>query len=557
MARDGLSSLLCAGLLLGALSPLAAAGDSHTEYARGLAVQVALNQGRKHILDGNYEAAIKVLESQIAHIDGSGEYLIALRDAYRGAINQLRRAGRPTETALIEIYSRRLAILEQGPPLEPDAKQPAHSAPAAPAAPITPAATFEQPPKVRAKSETNPAPSCPAVGEDIGGDPFDTANNKRLAEARALLDRADAEFRGERYAKASELYARAHEAVPDVTRESSDRWAYCRLHAVVLRLNQRNRPTAKSELDNLEQEVRTAMGMTPKLKDFGEKLLGTIQVRRTTDEAPAKAAPAPAAATAPAAPAIKVRHGQAPGTGWATAETANFRIFHNQTAEYAERLAKIAETTRATVQRQWFGKVSEDWNPRCDIYLYATTDAYSQAAKVRPDSPGNTTYVRKGSTVVSRRIDLHVDDPNVLSNVLPHETTHAVLVGRFGPFDLPRWADEGLATLAEPSDSVARWLRNAQQYRQSGQTFSAQQLLQLPDWPEDRLLIAFYAQSVSLVDYLCKQKGRDVFVRFLSDSLRSGDVAALKKHYGFQSYQDLDLHWRADAFGETDSGYAQ
>src|SRR5262245_62196511 len=98
MARDGLSSLLCAGLLLGALSPLAAAGDSHTEYARGLAVQVALNQGRKHILDGNYEAAIKVLESQIAHIDGSGEYLIALRDAYRGAINQLRRAGRPTRS---------------------------------------------------------------------------------------------------------------------------------------------------------------------------------------------------------------------------------------------------------------------------------------------------------------------------------------------------------------------------------------------------------------------------------------------------------------------------
>ncbi len=554
MARDGLSPLLCAGLLLGALNPLAVAGDSHTEYARGLAVQVALHQGREHMRTGNYEAAVKVLESQIAHIDGSGEYLIALRDAYRGAIKNLRLAGRPTESALVEIYARRLSILEQGPPLEPDAKQPARPAPTAP---VSAATTLAQPAKVRAKIDTNPAPSRPAVGEDGGGDPFDTSNHKRFAEARALLDRADAEFRGERYAKAGELYALAHQAVPDVTRDANDRWAYCRLHAVVLRLNQRDRPTAKSELDGLEQEVRTAMDMTPKLKVFGEKLLGTIQTRRTTDEAPAKETAPPSAAAAPAAPAIKVRHGQAPGTGWAVAETTNFRIFHNQTAEYAEMVAKVAETTRSAMQRQWFGKVSEDWNPRCDIYLYATTDAYSQAAKVRPDSPGNTTYVRKGSTVVSRRIDLHVDDPNVLSNVLPHETTHAILVGRFGPFDLPRWADEGLATLGEPSDSVARWLRNAQQYRQSGQTFSAQQLLQLPDWPEDRLLVSFYAHSISLVDFLCKQKGRDVFVRFLSDSLRIGDVAALKKHYGFQSYQDLDARWRAEAFGEGETGYVQ
>src|SRR5260221_1173776 len=116
MARDGLPSLLCAGLLLGTLS-LRAAGDSQTEYTRGLTVQVALNQGRADMRENKYELAVKVLESQIAYINGSGEYLMALRDAYRGAIKNLRLVNRPTEAALAEVYARRLAILENGAPL--------------------------------------------------------------------------------------------------------------------------------------------------------------------------------------------------------------------------------------------------------------------------------------------------------------------------------------------------------------------------------------------------------------------------------------------------------
>src|SRR5439155_12146775 len=141
------------------------------------------------------------------------------------------------------------------------------------APPPAPSAASVPPPKVRAKIDTSPR-EVPAAG-----DPFDTSNQRRLGEARGLLDRANAEFRGEHYEKAGELYALAHQAVPDVTRDVSERWAYCRLHVVVLRLNQRERPPSKSELDSLEQEVRTAAGMTPKLKDFGAKLLATIQTR--------------------------------------------------------------------------------------------------------------------------------------------------------------------------------------------------------------------------------------------------------------------------------------
>ena len=105
------------------------------------------------------------------------------------------------------------------------------------------------------------------------------------------------------------------------------------------------------------------------------------------------------------------------------------------------------------MQRKWFGKVSEDWNPRCDIYVYPNAEAYNkQAPEARPNTPANTTVARKGSTILSRRIDVHVDNPNLRSNDLAHETMHALLADRFGPFDLPRWADEGIAVLSEPPE---------------------------------------------------------------------------------------------------------
>ena len=58
--------------------------------------------------------------------------------------------------------------------------------------------------------------------------------------------------------------------------------------------------------------------------------------------------------------------------GWGRAETANFRIFHNQSHDLAEQVAQTAERTRATMARKWFGGFKENWSPRCDIYLHGS-----------------------------------------------------------------------------------------------------------------------------------------------------------------------------------------
>src|SRR5262249_22237240 len=160
--------------------------------------------------------------------------------------------------------------------------------------------------------------------------------------------------------------------------------------------------------------------LTPKLDAFGKDLLRKIQDRRSValvDTPPAGAADG----------VVEVRHTPARQGTWAAAETTNFRVLHLQSRELAERVARSAEATRAAMTRKWFGDDPGPWKPRCDIFLYATAQEYSQATGAPNNSPGHSTMRSEGEHVMSRRIDLHCDDPNMTVGVLPHETTHVVL----------------------------------------------------------------------------------------------------------------------------------
>ena len=42
----------------------------------------------------------------------------------------------------------------------------------------------------------------------------------------------------------------------------------------------------------------------------------------------------------------------------------------------AERIARVAERTRSAMTRKWFGEDPGPWNPRCNIYVYATAAAH-------------------------------------------------------------------------------------------------------------------------------------------------------------------------------------
>ena len=255
-------------------------------------------------------------------------------------------------------------------------------------------------------------------------------------------------------------------------------------------------------------------------------------------------------------PPRKVRHLDGTIDGWSVADSPNFRVFHTETPEFAEKVAQAAERTRSAMQRKWFGDADEDWSFRCEIYLHPTARDFSWATGAPTSIPGYTRTRADGDRVLSRRVDLSCEDSNLLDAVLPHEISHAVLAGRFGWPAIPHWVNEGMAVLSEPQEKIDAHLRRLPRYRRAGDLFPAEQLLELQEYPERRLMGVFYAESVSLVNFLAQEKGPKTFCRFMRDGLQYGFEKALKSNYGWD-LDELDSRWRNYAFKEVSSSSAE
>jgi tetratricopeptide (TPR) repeat protein len=520
MGQAFLRAALGAVLLLIVPLFLAAADDDprlKEQIETDLAVQTALSKGQEHNQRGNYQAAVDALEREVHRISDPRirkEYLSELGKAYRGYIRELQQDHRNAD-----LYVERLAILDPGSRLE-------RTPPAIAALATQSGKTPAKQPEVRGKIDDKAADN----------DPFNDANRVQR-DARSVLSKADREFKDQHYQAAGRLYQEAHTLDPNATVASRECWAYCKMYGVVEALNQPN----GTSTEDLEREVRQAMSMAPKLDNYGQKLLRNLQERAPHKQVGAVAYVEEAK--------FEMRDGGTQGP-WNVLETPNFRILHNQPREVAEKAARIVEQTRKAMSKKWFGDNGEAWNQRCDIYLHATGQDYSSATGKPPQSPGHSTIQAEGERVVMRRVDIHCDDSNWPIGVLPHETTHVVIAGRYGANAVPRWADEGIAVLAEPRDRVERHLRNLPRHRDDHMLFGVGTLMEMNDYPRPQYIGPFYAQSVSLVEYLSSLKGPQEYTAFLRDGLRNGYEPSLKKHFGIESYADLERRWQAYAFNQ-------
>ena len=87
--------------------------------------------------------------------------------------------------------------------------------------------------------------------------------------------------------------------------------------------------------------------------------------------------------------------------------------------------------------------------------------------------------------------------------------------------------------------------------------FGLKELMEMQDYPQPARIQAFYAQSVSVVQFLTKQKDPQVFTQFMRDGLRYGYESALQKHYGYQGFADLEQRWLQATFGDDPNSLAQ
>lgn len=456
--------------------------------ANALAVQGAMRQGRELLQQGKAKAAVETLEAQLSRINGNSTYLALLREAYYAYVKELQLAH---QDDLCKTYLKRLQVIEK----EARADGPT-------------AAPRSSPPTVRGVPDEDPLQQSPRRTDPAA------ANNLAAAE-RA--------FAARRYQEAGDLYARAAAAEASMSAEQRKQWAYCRLFAVHARLDQPGATTA-----GLEQEVSAALRVAdndPKLVPFGRQLLDRVRQRLA------------------GAPEVSVRHSERGTSGWAVAESPNFRVHHVQKRELAEQVARAAEAARAAAFERWSGPPRGDWKPGCNVYLYATSADYAKATNQSASSPGHATYKAEGGAVTARRLDVRADEPNLLVGVVPHETTHLVLGDLFAEVPLPRWADEGMAVLSEPRGRIDRYVQTLHNCRQRGQLLPLNKLLATADYPEAASVTVFFVESVSVVDYLVSVNGPRTFVDFLREAQRGNVDAALKKHYQCANVGELQARW--------------
>lgn len=226
------------------------------------------------------------------------------------------------------------------------------------------------------------------------------------------------------------------------------------------------------------------------------------------------------------------------------ADSTNFSVHSQDVYHPADEVAVECERQRHQLQQRWLGRVAPPWQRRCEIVIYANENAYLrdvgwQAAMTR----GVCRIDRQHNRIVARRVCLMTDPQSKELTALAHELTHLVLADRFQRCQPPRWADEGIALLADGAEKKSLHLRDLKRALADHCCPGVGETLTMRQYPQGRRLNAFYGQSLSLVSYLTELDEPAKVVEMVALAMDRGYDTALYEVYGIANTTELERHW--------------
>jgi len=252
----------------------------------------------------------------------------------------------------------------------------------------------------------------------------------------------------------------------------------------------------------------------------------------------------PAASDSDAKPAVDTPGGNTQSGPWCVLESANFCVGGITTQEQIKGLLDTCEATRSKLSAQWLGRGKGGaWDPKCYIVLHPTAESYLREVGEGQMTAGSSLIEFAGNRLVTRRVDLRADHPDGYLGALAHELTHVVVAERFIERQVPRWADEGMAVLADTQGKQDLHHADLGLARANRTTFRLVELMQMENYPDASRQATFYGQSASLVRFLVARGGELAFVGFLTKSNEIGYDAALRDVYKFAGMAELEQHW--------------
>jgi hypothetical protein len=244
----------------------------------------------------------------------------------------------------------------------------------------------------------------------------------------------------------------------------------------------------------------------------------------------------------------------ATGCQW-QATSANFTVRNYHAAQDARRVAEHCEHWRAKLQRYWCAEEREAWTPKCEVVVHASKGTYLAAVGAGASATFGSSLIQFGSDKqVSRRvIDYRGDSAHGFAAV-PHEMTHLVLADLLDGRQPPRWADEGMAILADSHEKQLLHERDLTQGLASRTAFRVAELMTQGDYPQATRIAAFYGQSASLTALLAKRDDPSRFIEFLRRSFEVGYDQALRTVYHVDNIVELERLWQEQRLA-WQSGY--
>ncbi len=186
------------------------------------------------------------------------------------------------------------------------------------------------------------------------------------------------------------------------------------------------------------------------------------------------------------------------------------------------------------------------WNERVKIYIFPSQEEFARETHQPPWSRG---YVVSDARLLSTRmIVTYRQEDNFSNGLLPHEISHLLLRDFIG-FDryIPVWFDEGVAQLQEEQKrSVFYKLMRKKLAQRNFIPLRTLNRMIISGEEDQKQVLAFYAQSLTVVDFLLKEYGTASFSQ-LCRNLREGKKMeeAMRSAYGqaFRSFENLEEKW--------------
>jgi hypothetical protein len=218
-------------------------------------------------------------------------------------------------------------------------------------------------------------------------------------------------------------------------------------------------------------------------------------------------------------------------------QTRNF-VVYAPTREVAKQVGNAAEVYRKQLAIEWLGYELPQWAAPCPIKVNvgqlgaggATTFSFY------PNAQGS-------AEVCNWDMNIQGSLERILDSVLPHEVSHTIFACHFRR-PLPRWADEGAATLAEHESERRRQEMTLKQVIGTPRRIPLKNLLNIKDYPRDpQDVLTLYAEGYSLADLLVQEGGRARYLKFVADAHQHGWEKAIRAHYTYRNVDELEKRW--------------